>query len=205
MNNIVYFIKSLFLRIITCWGGVLFGTILISIITFMHIYVFWRAASVPIVERHIQYNEKLSSGHEWSCGLFFPGPRHRPRRDGNSGRNPWISRNDLDGCYIPYFCLSDFNISCNPLRFPPTPVSACATWVGFISRYVSFSGCALPRLKVVGYLNQFNLKNYEGRQTNNSRYILLRAWLNQTSLQKKKKGLLWIIWYPSFSDYLTDC
>ncbi len=31
----------------------MFGTILISICTLMHIYVFWRAASVPLVDRHI--------------------------------------------------------------------------------------------------------------------------------------------------------
>ena len=31
----------------------MFGTILISICTIMHVYVFWRAASVPFVDRHI--------------------------------------------------------------------------------------------------------------------------------------------------------
>jgi predicted MPP superfamily phosphohydrolase len=31
----------------------LFGTILISVCTLMHIYVFWRAASVPFVDRHV--------------------------------------------------------------------------------------------------------------------------------------------------------
>ena len=31
----------------------MFGTILISICTFMHVYVFWRAATVPFVDRHI--------------------------------------------------------------------------------------------------------------------------------------------------------
>jgi len=31
----------------------MFGTILISICTFMHVYVFWRAASVPVVNQHI--------------------------------------------------------------------------------------------------------------------------------------------------------
>ncbi len=31
----------------------MFGTILISICTFMHVYVFWRAASVPFVDQHI--------------------------------------------------------------------------------------------------------------------------------------------------------
>ncbi|MCM2286713.1 MAG: metallophosphoesterase [Desulfobacula sp.] len=31
----------------------MFGTILISVCTFMHVYVFWRAASVPFVKQHI--------------------------------------------------------------------------------------------------------------------------------------------------------
>ena len=31
----------------------MFGTILISACTLMHIYVFWRAASVPLVDRHV--------------------------------------------------------------------------------------------------------------------------------------------------------
>ncbi len=31
----------------------MFGTILISVCTFMHIYVFWRAATVPFVTRHV--------------------------------------------------------------------------------------------------------------------------------------------------------
>ena len=31
----------------------MFGTILISICTFMHVYVFWRAASIPFIDQHI--------------------------------------------------------------------------------------------------------------------------------------------------------
>ena len=31
----------------------MFGTILISVCTFMHVYVFWRSASVPFVNRHV--------------------------------------------------------------------------------------------------------------------------------------------------------
>jgi predicted MPP superfamily phosphohydrolase len=30
-----------------------FGTILISVCTFMHVYVFWRAASIPFIDQHI--------------------------------------------------------------------------------------------------------------------------------------------------------
>jgi predicted MPP superfamily phosphohydrolase len=31
----------------------MFGTILISVSTFMHVYVFWRAASIPFIEQHL--------------------------------------------------------------------------------------------------------------------------------------------------------
>jgi predicted MPP superfamily phosphohydrolase len=34
-------------------GGLVFGTILLSIVTLMHVYVFWRAYSVPFIKRRI--------------------------------------------------------------------------------------------------------------------------------------------------------
>ncbi|MDA3791404.1 MAG: metallophosphoesterase [Desulfobacula sp.] len=40
----------------------MFGTILISICTFMHIYVFWRAASIPFVEQHISRKIFIGTG-----------------------------------------------------------------------------------------------------------------------------------------------
>ncbi len=43
----------------------MFGTILLSIITLMHIYVFWRAASVPFVKAY------LSKKFLFSAGLLF--------------------------------------------------------------------------------------------------------------------------------------
>jgi len=40
----------------------MFGTILISIITFMHIYVFWRIASVPFLKKHIPIKILIGAG-----------------------------------------------------------------------------------------------------------------------------------------------
>ncbi len=50
----------------------MFGTILISVCTFMHVYVFWRASSVPFVEQHISKKLLIGAGVIlW--GLFFCG------------------------------------------------------------------------------------------------------------------------------------
>jgi hypothetical protein len=50
----------------------IFGSILISVITLMHIYVFWRAASVPFVKRHVSGKHLLVVGVIlWT--LFFLG------------------------------------------------------------------------------------------------------------------------------------
>ena len=49
----------------TTWrrdGGVVFGTILISVFTVMHGYVFWRAASVPFLYRHMSRKILIGSG-----------------------------------------------------------------------------------------------------------------------------------------------
>jgi hypothetical protein len=50
----------------------MFGTILISICTLMHIYVFWRITSVPIITRHVSLNLIIAAGALlWA--LFFIG------------------------------------------------------------------------------------------------------------------------------------
>jgi predicted MPP superfamily phosphohydrolase len=50
----------------------MFGTILISIFTLMHIYVFWRAASVPLVNRHLSLALLIGTGGLlWA--IFFAG------------------------------------------------------------------------------------------------------------------------------------
>jgi predicted MPP superfamily phosphohydrolase len=40
----------------------MFGTILISVCSLMHFYVFWRAASVPFVNRHVPLNLLIVTG-----------------------------------------------------------------------------------------------------------------------------------------------
>jgi len=45
-----------------CIGGAMFGTILISVITVLHIYVFWRAASVPLIVRHVSRKLVIGTG-----------------------------------------------------------------------------------------------------------------------------------------------
>jgi len=49
----------------------MFGTILISACTLMHIYVFWRAASLPFVDRHISRKILIRAGViMWAIFLF---------------------------------------------------------------------------------------------------------------------------------------
>lgn len=40
----------------------MFGTILISVCTLMHLYIFWRAASVPFVDRHVPRKILIGTG-----------------------------------------------------------------------------------------------------------------------------------------------
>jgi predicted MPP superfamily phosphohydrolase len=50
----------------------MFGTILISTCTLMHIYVFWRLTSVPLVSRHVSLNFLITAGALlWA--IFFIG------------------------------------------------------------------------------------------------------------------------------------
>ena len=42
--------------------GAMFGTILISTCTLLHIYVFWRAASVPLLDRHVPRKALIGAG-----------------------------------------------------------------------------------------------------------------------------------------------
>ena len=51
----------------------MFGTVLILVCTLMHIYVFLRVASVPIVRRHVSRKVLIGSGVIlWS--IFYLGP-----------------------------------------------------------------------------------------------------------------------------------
>jgi predicted MPP superfamily phosphohydrolase len=59
--------------------GIMFGSILISIFTLIHIYVFWRAGSVPLVHRHISLGLLIGIG-AFLWAIFFIG-----RAFGHSG------------------------------------------------------------------------------------------------------------------------
>ena len=47
----------------------MFGTILISVCTFMHVYVFWRAASIPFIDQHL--SRKALIGAAVILWIFF--------------------------------------------------------------------------------------------------------------------------------------
>ena len=49
----------------------MFGTILISACTLMHLYVFWRAASVPFVDRHVRRKILIGAGVILWAVFFF--------------------------------------------------------------------------------------------------------------------------------------
>lgn len=49
----------------------MFGTILISITTFMHVYVFWRVASVPFIRQHVSRNVLIGAGVVLWAVFFF--------------------------------------------------------------------------------------------------------------------------------------
>ena len=49
----------------------MFGTILISVCTFMHVYVFWRTASVPFVNRYVSRKMLIWAGITMWAIFFF--------------------------------------------------------------------------------------------------------------------------------------
>jgi len=49
----------------------MFGTVLISICTFMHVYVFWRIASVPFIDRHVPPRILIGTGVILWAVFFF--------------------------------------------------------------------------------------------------------------------------------------
>jgi predicted MPP superfamily phosphohydrolase len=52
----------MFHEVLSHGGGQVFGFILISAITLMHIYVFWRAASVPVLKRYVPRKLLIGAG-----------------------------------------------------------------------------------------------------------------------------------------------
>ena len=67
-------------------GGSVFGSVLIAVITLMHIYVFWRVASVPVVKRYLSTRFLIGAGLLlWSVfflgrvyGHHYTGPLAKP-------------------------------------------------------------------------------------------------------------------------------
>ncbi len=51
--------------------GHMFGTILISVCTVMHVYVFWRAASIPFIDRHVPRKVLIGTGVILWAVFFF--------------------------------------------------------------------------------------------------------------------------------------
>jgi len=52
-------------------GELVFRTILIAVVTLVHLYVFWRTASVPFVGRHISMKLLVGAGVVLWAGFFF--------------------------------------------------------------------------------------------------------------------------------------
>ena len=52
-------------------GGLVFGYILISVVTLVHMYVFWRAASVPLLQRHVSRKLLIGAGMVLWTGFFL--------------------------------------------------------------------------------------------------------------------------------------
>ena len=78
----------------------MFGTVLISAITIMHIYVFWRVASIPFVVRFVPRQNSCwdRNGPVW---YFLLRQDIRASTDRHSCRDSRISGHELDGCNIP--------------------------------------------------------------------------------------------------------
>ena len=69
----------------------MFGFVLISAITLMHIYVFWRAASVPVLKRYVSGKLLIGAGLVlWAT--FFLGRVH-----GHHGIGPLAKALELVG------------------------------------------------------------------------------------------------------------
>jgi hypothetical protein len=48
-----------------------FGTILLSVVTLMHVYVFWRAAAVPMIQRYVSRKLLIGAGAVLWAGFFL--------------------------------------------------------------------------------------------------------------------------------------
>ena len=89
----------------------MFGFVLISAITLMHIYVFWRAASVPVLKRHV--SRKLLIG----AGLLLWAGFYSGRVYGHHGTGPFAKALELLGMnwmavlFLVFVCLLAMDIA----------------------------------------------------------------------------------------------
>ena len=76
--------------------GHMFGTILISVCTVMHVYVFWRATSVPFIERHVPRKVLIGTAVILWAVFFFG----RVMGHGGTGEATWAcSRRQVLHCF----------------------------------------------------------------------------------------------------------
>jgi predicted MPP superfamily phosphohydrolase len=83
----------------------MFGTILISIVTLMHVYVFWRAISVPFVKSHIP--NKIIIGAGLILWILFYLSRVYGRHGGEFLAKvlEFIGMNWMGGLFLIFICL----------------------------------------------------------------------------------------------------
>jgi len=83
----------------------MFGTILISIVTLMHVYVFWRAVSVPFIKSHIPKKIIIGAGLIlWI--LFYLGRVYGHHREETLAKVlEFIGMNWMGGLFLIFICL----------------------------------------------------------------------------------------------------
>jgi hypothetical protein len=82
-----------------------FGIILLSVVTLMHVYVLWRADSLPFLKRRISRKELIGAGIVlWS--VFFSRPLSWAWGHRSLGHDFRIPRDELDGYGISLYGLS---------------------------------------------------------------------------------------------------
>jgi len=80
-----------------------FGYILISIVTLLQVYVFWRAASIPMFQNH---QLLLTGAGIFLWLLFVSGRIFGHGGTGDIGMVAGSSRHALDDRAVPALCLS---------------------------------------------------------------------------------------------------
>ena len=127
----------------------MFGTILISVCTLMHIYVFWRIASVPFVNRHVPLYLLIVTGVLlWA--IFFIG-----RQFHHSGTGTLVATVELFGMlwmgtlfllFIPLLAMDIIS----GFGFSNAAAGAFTSGLGFVRRRGVFRNCPFSGLAASG-------------------------------------------------------